>query len=258
MHPDIATALRLQELDTRIAQLKAEIDLLPRHIARIERQLESHLKQLEVDRAALTANQHDRKKHEADIQTHNQKISKLRDQMLEAKNNEQYRAFQHEIEFGETAIRKSEDRILELMTESEKLEANVKTAEAALAQEKAVVDKEKRKAQQATTKDKAELQTVLASRAASYEKLPSNFRAMYDRLRLKLKDHKPISEAVDGRCSACMMTLRPQLFQDLKQNDGNIILCESCKRVLYYHAPVNLESAIDELPKLTPSGSNPE
>ena len=30
---------------------------------------------------------------------HEQKISKLRDQMLGAKTNEQYRAFQHEIEY---------------------------------------------------------------------------------------------------------------------------------------------------------------
>lgn len=232
----------------RIAELKKEIDLLPRHIARIEKQLEAHLKQLEVDRAALTVNQRDRKKHETDVQGHQQKISKLRDQMLEAKTNDQYRAFQHEIEFCEKAIAKCEDQILELMGESERLDTNVKAAEAALAKEKAVVEAEKKKAQRATAKDKVELQAVFAERADTYEKLPSNMRMMYDRLRVKLKDGKPIAEASDGRCSACMMTLRPQVFQDLKQNDGNIVTCESCRRVLYYHAPVNLESAIDELP----------
>ncbi len=58
-----------------------------------------------------------------------QKISKLKGQMMEAKNNEQYTAFQHEIEFCQSEIRRFEDRILKLMTESEPLEKNVKAAE---------------------------------------------------------------------------------------------------------------------------------
>ena len=59
--------------------------------------------------------------------------------MLGAKNNEQYKAFQHEIDFIAKEIRKAEDRILELMTESEPLDANVKKAEVALQEEKRVV-----------------------------------------------------------------------------------------------------------------------
>ena len=42
------------------------------------------------------------------------------------------RAFQNEIDFCQKEIRKSEDRILELMGESEPLDKNVKAAEAAL------------------------------------------------------------------------------------------------------------------------------
>jgi len=44
-----------------------------------------------------------------------QKISKLKGQMVEAKTNEQYRAFQSEIDFCQAEIRKLEDRILDLM-----------------------------------------------------------------------------------------------------------------------------------------------
>jgi len=57
--------------------------------------------------------------------------------MLAAKNNDQYKAFQNEIEFCESEVRKHEDRILELMGESEPLDKNVKTAEKALAKRNA-------------------------------------------------------------------------------------------------------------------------
>src|SRR5262245_18134667 len=108
MNPDVSGVIRLQEIDNKLAELAREIAMLPRHIAEIEKKLVSHERKLEADRAALSANQKDRKKCDGDIQMQEQKISKLKDQMLQAKTNEQYRAFQHEIEYCQNEIRKSE------------------------------------------------------------------------------------------------------------------------------------------------------
>ena len=121
MLPDIQRAIRLQILDDRVAELSKEISTLPKHIAEIEKKLESHQRRLEHDRAQQTANQKERKRLEGEIQAQDQKISKLKTQMMEAKTNDQYRAFQHEIEFCQQEIGRHEDRILELMGESEPL-----------------------------------------------------------------------------------------------------------------------------------------
>ncbi|MGH9722420.1 MAG: zinc ribbon domain-containing protein, partial [Bryobacteraceae bacterium] len=150
MLADISYAIRLQELDDRAAEASREIAALPKHIAEIEKKLESHQRKLEADRAALAANQKDRKKLESDIQMTEQKASKLRDQMLQAKTNDQYRAFQHEIEFCEKEVRRAEDQILELMSSSEPLEKNVKAAEQALKIEKTQVETEKEQARERT------------------------------------------------------------------------------------------------------------
>jgi len=112
MHPDTHLVIQLQSLDQKITALEKEVAALPKHIATIEKALESHNRKLEADRAALTANQKDRKRLEGEIQVHEQKISKLKEQMLGAKTNEQYKAFQHEIEYAQKEIRKAEDRIL--------------------------------------------------------------------------------------------------------------------------------------------------
>src|ERR1051326_1144509 len=164
MHPDVHLVIQLQSLDQKITALDKEVALLPKHIAIIEKALESHLRKLEADKAALSANQKDRKKLEGDIQMHQQKISKLRDQMLGAKTNEQYRAFSNEIEFIEKEIRTAEDRILELMSESEQLEANVKKAEAALKEEKQQVESEKTRARERTAVDQSQLDVLRAER----------------------------------------------------------------------------------------------
>src|SRR6478672_13359245 len=153
MLPDLNWAIRLQDIDNRLAELSKEIAALPVHIAEIEKKLLSHERKLEADRAALAANQKERKKCEGDIQIQEQKISKLKDQMVSAKTNDQYRAFQHEIEFCEKEIRKFEDRILELMSESEPLEKNVKAADAALQAERKQVESEKQSARERTAVD---------------------------------------------------------------------------------------------------------
>src|SRR5271169_5623605 len=148
MTVEIEQVTRLQSLDKKIADLEREVATLPKHIAEIEKALDSHLKRLEADRAALSANQKERKRLEDDGKVEAQKISKLKDQMLGAKTNEQYRAFSHEIEFCEQAIRKGDDRILELMSEAEPLDGNVKKAEAALKEEQKQVEAEKARARE--------------------------------------------------------------------------------------------------------------
>lgn len=239
MLPDLQLAVRLQELDNRVTELTREISALPKHIAEIAKKLESHERKLEADRAALAANQKDRKKMEAEIQAEEQKISKLRGQMLDAKTNEQYRAFQNEIEFCENEIRRAEDRILELMSESEPLDKNVRAAEAALKQEKTQVDGEKQQAVARTAEDKKALDQLHQERAHIVSRLNPSVYRQYERIR-KARRGVAVAEAVDGRCSACHMAMRLQFFQDLKRGD-QVMTCESCTRILYYNPPAAFE-----------------
>ena len=239
MHPDTHLVIQLQSVDHRISALEKEVAALPKHIAVIEKALESHLRRLEADKAALSANQKDRKKMEGDIQMHEQKISKLKDQMLSVKTNEQYRAFQNEIDFIQKEIRKAEDRILELMAESELLEGNVKTADAALKEEKKQVEAEKTRARERTAADQAQLDQLRAQREEAAAKLPPPALTTYDRVRKKWHG-SVVGEAIGGRCSACQIVIRPQYMQELKRGD-QMMMCESCGRFLYYNPPVNVE-----------------
>lgn len=239
MSPDTNLVIQLQTLDQRAAVLEKEIAALPKHIAEIEKALEGHLRKLEADKAALAGNQKERKRIEGEIQMGQQKISKLRDQMLGAKTNEQYRAFQNEIEFLEKEIRKFEDRILELMTESETLDGNVKKAEAALKEEKQHVEGEKAKARERTAVDQKALDEIKKERAEAAQKLPPAAASAYERI-FKKRGGVAVAEVRGGRCTACQITLRPQYMQDLRRGD-HLMFCESCGRILYYNAPVNVE-----------------
>ena len=241
MHPDTQLVSQLQSIDQQVVALEKEIATLPKHIAAIEKTLDSHIRRLEADRSALTANQKDRKLIEGENGLHQQKISKLRDQMAGAKTNEQYKAFQHEIEFLEKAIRTGEDKILELMASSEALDANVKSAETALSVEKKGVDGEKKAAQERTAEDQKKLQLLRAERAVGAKTLPTPTLALYERIRKKWNG-MVMAEATSGRCGACKIILRPQFFQDLKRGE-DLLTCESCGRILVYNPPVAFDAA---------------
>ncbi len=244
MLPDLKLVIRLQEIDNRLAELTREIASLPKHIAEIEKKLVSHERKLDADRAALEANQKERKKSESEIQSQEQKISKLKDQMLQAKTNDQYRAFQNEIDYCSTEIRKFEDRILELMGESEPLDRNVKAAEIALKAEKAQVEKEKQEARQRTAADEKAAAELKKERGEIVASVTPATMQRYERVR-KSRRGIAVAEALEGRCNACNMTMRLQFFQDLKQGN-QIMACESCQRILYYNPPAALEDLTGE------------
>lgn len=239
MLPDITRAIRLQILDDRAAELTKEIAALPKHIAEIEKKLEAHQRRLDHDRAAMTANQKDRKRLEGEIQVCEQKISKLKTQMMEAKTNDQYRAFQHEIDFCQQEIRRHEDRILDLMTESDPLEKAVKAAEASLATEKKEVESEKAAARERTAADQKQIDGLLRERRTILSQMDPKIASEYERIR-KGRAGVAIAEVLHGRCSKCNMLLRPQFLQELKRGDA-VMVCESCKRMLYWNPPQSVE-----------------
>jgi predicted nucleic acid-binding Zn-ribbon protein len=235
--PEIEALVRLQSLDDRAAALRREIAALPKHAAEIEKKLDAHTRKLEADKAALAANAKKRKSLEDDVKTHEAKVSKLNDQMLQAKTNEQYRAFQHEIEWCRDAIRKAEDGILELMGEGEPLEVNVRKAEKALAAEKQVVEREKEDARKRTAEDESELARLGGQRSALAATIDASLLDRYERVRQRWGTG--VSDATSGQCSECHIALRPQQFQDLKR--GDILFCQSCGRILFYNPPISLE-----------------
>jgi predicted nucleic acid-binding Zn-ribbon protein len=237
MVADVKFLIQVQDIDKRIDEVQREVSALPKHIAEIEKALVSHVRKLEADRAALVANQKDRKKVEAETPAHEQKIAKLKTQMLEAKTNEQFRAFQSEIEFCEKEIRKAEDRILELMGQSEPLEQNVQAAEKALETEKKQVEAEKQEARERSAADQKVLAELKAQRQQLISQVKPKSYTAYERIRKKRRGIG-VAEAVDETCTACHLALRPQFSQDLRKGD-EVMFCESCGRILYYSpAPI--------------------
>jgi len=230
MSPEIEHLISLQHTDREILRLRNEIAELPKRVAAIELKLAGTKAALDKARGAVKADDAARKKYEIAITDLRQKISKYRDQSLEVKTNDQYKALMHEIQFTEKEIGANEDKILEIMVNAELREKEVKAAEAELKEETAEIEKEKASARERTAKDEKELAEWSAKRNAARSAIDEDVLRHYDRVS-KFRG-SGIAEVRDQKCMGCSVVLRPQTYNEVR--GGKLIYCDSCQRVLYF------------------------
>jgi len=239
MLPDIQRLMEMQEADRHIARLKAEIAELPKRVAVIEEKLAGTKATVEKAKAAIKADEAAKRKHETAITDLQGKISKYRDQSLDVKTNEQYKALLHEIQFAEQDIRNQEDKILELMLNAETREKAVKAAEVEMKAESAEIEKEKIEARERTAQDEKELKEWTAKRDALRGGIDADLLRHFERVS-KFRG-SGIAEVRGQKCMGCQVMLRPQTYNDVKSDQ--VVMCESCQRILYYDASNEVPAA---------------
>ena len=230
MLPDIENLLKLQDVDKEIRRLQDEIAELPKRVALIEHKLAGTKAQLDKAQAAVKADEASRRKYDTNINDLRGKISKYRDQSLDVKTNEQYKALLHEIQFAEKEITANEDKILELMVNADARDKEVKAAQAELKAETAEIEKEKEQARQRTAED----EKLSAEAKGKRDQLRSGVRE--DLLRQYERVSKfrgsGIAEVLDHKCMGCQVILRPQIYNDVRSGK-DVVCCDSCQRILY-------------------------
>ena len=231
MLPELQNLLELQKADREILRLNEEIAALPKRVAAIEEKLAGTKAVLEKARAAVKTDEAAKRKYESTILDLQQKISKYRDQSLDVKTNEQYRALQQEIDFAQKEIGITEDKILELMLNADARDKQVKSAEAELKEETADIEKEKKEARERTAEDEKLLAEWNAKRTQMRTAVPDDLLRHYDRV-VKLR-RTGLSEVRDHKCMACQVMLRPQTYNEVR-GGTSVVICDSCQRILYF------------------------
>ena len=235
MQSDLLKLIDLQQADSRVAALRAEVAALPGQVQKIEAKLAVSKAHVEAAQAAMKADETARRKYESEIQDHQQKISKYRDQSLNVKTNQEYKALLSEIEQAEAAIRKLEDRILEIMVAADARKEELKKAEASLQADTADNEKEKEHARQQTAEDETALAELDAQRQELRANINDDTLRHYDRV-LKLRGSALSAVHDDQMCSVCRVLLRPQVFQVVMRGEETMY-CDSCQRILYFVPP---------------------
>jgi uncharacterized protein len=234
MHPDLEKLIALQTHDVEAKRLRDEMIALPKHVAALETKAKATQGQRAVVLDLIAKEETLRRRQESDVKDQKAKIERTRKHMDLATTTVQVTAFEHEIAFAQAEISKLEDAEIESMERSEGLEGQKKLADEALANANATLDRERIRASETIALDKTLLATVEEKRQAERAEIGEAALSTYDRI-AKAKG-TAVAEALNQKCTACQMMVRPQRWNDLRDrsNDDTMMSCESCGRLLYY------------------------
>ncbi len=234
MHPDLEKLIVLQAHDIEAKRLRDEIAALPKHVATLEAKTKAVEGQRAVVLDLISKEEALRRRQESDIKDHESKIARIRKQLDLATTTVQVTAFEHEIGFAQSEISRLEDAELESMERSEGLDAQKKLADDALTDAKATFERERLRATETIAQDKVQLAAVEEKRTAERAEINEDALSVYDRIS-KAKG-TAVAEALNQKCMACQMMLRPQRWNDLRDRDNDAVMmtCESCGRLLFY------------------------
>jgi len=243
MNADLEHLIVLQAQDLELKRLRQELIDAPLRVAAAQTARAKAEVALNAAKTALTKEEVLRRSQQNDVKDRQGKIARLRKQMETATSAAQITALEHEITFSEQTIAKLEDEELASLERTDTYEADKSTYTALLEKTTAALEATRADSAAITQRNTAAITALEAERKTLRALIITSEKgeavlSNYDRI-AKAKG-TGVSEAIDHKCSACQMMVRPQRWNDLTDRDPNgeyantIFNCETCGRMLFY------------------------
>ncbi len=239
------TLLQLQDLDMKIGHCSArEVDI-PKQKNKFDIQrtrLQAELAERDKIRQDLIVEQGG---CETEIEQKQAQIEKYQQQLNIVKKNDEYQALIHEIDLLKKQIGLHEERIINIMVESDdakvRLDADKKRIDEELKdidQQCGVIDAELKEA----VVHREELES---QRGPIEEQVDAKLIGMYRRIRSSNTTGRAVVPLNGEVCGGCHMHERPQIVNEVMAGT-NVHACQHCGRLLYHPDNVGNGSSEDD------------
>ena len=231
-HP-LEAIVALQKKDLRLIRLLREVQDIPKRKDDIEQQVNGFKRKLEE-----TSEQ--RKKIEVKINElenetslANDRITKYKQQQMDADTNEQYRAFVKEIGTVEEEIKEFEEQEINFLEKLEDLKKSENKYNNHLSEAQESISDELKELDERNNELNERLEQMKADRKLSAEKCDPSILKKYVRILQNKKDIAVVQVSdTKNCCEGCHMQLPPQIINDAK-NINKIVTCNFCGRIVY-------------------------
>jgi predicted nucleic acid-binding Zn-ribbon protein len=230
-HP-LEPIVALQKKDRRLIKIMREIRDIPQRQRDIEAQLSGSKHKLEV---ALDSKKHTEaslREIELEVEACKEKVTKYKNQQMDANTNEQYRAFVKEIGVVEDEIKAFEDKEIQLMENLEQGKTIIAECEKRLNTEKEGIADELNELEDRASYLNEQLESLKQDRARAAALCDQSILRKYVRIMNNKKDFAVVMIESGGHCGGCHMKLPPQVIHDAR-NPTKIVGCNFCGRIVY-------------------------
>lgn len=233
---DLAQLLALQQLDTRLDQLRHRLATHPAHQA--VRQTEQELTQA---RSELASAEHIRDELLREQRRWDDEVARVAARRVEIDRSlyggsvtspKELVAFQADAESLRRRQHDLEDRELEVMEQVETASATVEARSATVAGLESRLEDQRQELTAATAEIEVEVDHVSSSRAEAAEPLPGELLQRYEALRSQLGG-VAVARLNGSSCDGCHLSLSAvEVDRIRKLPPDAVVLCEECGRIL--------------------------
>ena len=233
MKAELAQLISLQKTDTNIRTLQNEIESIPERRAEIEKEFDQRafeIRSLEQKRDAAF---HERARLEKEIFEQKQRAERAERNLMAAKKPDEYTAAIREADAARKQISAFETNVLEQMEVFEAAEKELSERAPEVENLRADMEARFKQFEEQSQQQQKQLDEARAERERLLKELPKQMSALYNRISARIRDGVAVAEARNGACTACYMSLRPQVMADVRRG-SEVITCDNCNRILYY------------------------
>jgi predicted nucleic acid-binding Zn-ribbon protein len=230
---ELEQLIALQNTDTEIRKLQAELNAIPQRRAGVEKEFDQRafeFKQVETRRDGARER---RIQLDAELAQTRSQAEKAERDLMSSTNAKAYEAAIREADVAKKHISQLETQILEQMEASEQADKEMGELTPEVANLRAEQEDKLHIFDEQASSITEKLNVLRAERERLVGTLPKQMSAQYNRISTRIRDGVAVAEARNSSCTACFMTIRPHVMTDIRRGE-EIITCDHCSRILYY------------------------
>lgn len=236
MKAELQKLIALQNLDTTIRKLEKDQQATPERRAEIEKEFDQRAFEIRALENRRDEAKHTRARLENEVMEQKGRAERAERNLMSSKKPDEYTAAIREADAARKTISGLETQILEQMEQLEQAEGSLKER----ADEIVSLNSDRETKLKAFDDESGTIADRLAvarkEREEVFASLPKAISAQYSRIGARIRDGVAVAEARNRSCSACFMSLRPQMMAEIRRGD-EIITCDNCGRILYVAPP---------------------
>jgi hypothetical protein len=232
---ELEKLIALQQLDIKIKEIEKEIANIPQQKAQIEQQFNTFAADYLDKKNHLEAARKERRQLEQERLELEDKQDKYRQDLMRVRNEKEYSSVLREIDVTKKTVSALETQELEKLDLIEQLEKEIEALTPEIEVKRKEFDGLIQDCASKADRLKLELGKWRQQRQGVVSTIPADLLTQYNRLS-QLRDGLALAEVRDGSCTSCFMTIRPQVYADVRKGES-ILTCDNCGRILYYKRP---------------------
>jgi len=231
LREELVALAKLAEMDDSARDIDAELKKIPQELEELRASVQMLENMLAQERDQLAQAEALKVQQSAELKDRSEGLQRARKKVAQATNLREANAAEREVESNRRAIKEREDELSRIGDAIEAKTASLAEREKDFEEARGVLQSQEESAKARIAELQEQRAVLLNGRDDLVAKVPANVVKRYDRLRGGLTNAVIIIK--DGTCSACRMSLPPQLTIELQRAD-ELHQCPHCRRIIIH------------------------